>query len=81
MKVRKARGNLLNGRSKGNWKSRRSRQSKDERKGGRTVKTAAAAFFASMELLLLPKAPRLGDRLAPYPVAKVGTFIRIEKNQ
>ena len=49
--------------------------------GGRTVKTAASAFFAFMELLLLPKAPRLGDRLAPYPVAKVGTFIRIEKNQ
>ena len=81
MKVRKARGNLLNERSKGNWKSRRSRQSKDERKGGRTVKTARPPFFAPMELLLLPKAPRLGDRLAPYPVAKVGTFIRIEKNQ
>ena len=34
-----------------------------------------------MELLLLPKAPRLGDRLAPYPVAKVGPFIRIEKTK
>src|SRR5699024_7023761 len=48
MKVRKARGNLLNGRSKGNWKSRRSRQSKDERKGGRTMQTAAPALFAFM---------------------------------
>ena len=43
------------------------------------MKTAASAFFASMELLLLPKASRLGDRLAPYPVAKVGAFIRVEK--
>lgn len=50
MRVRRGSGNSLSGRSRGKQRGRRARQSKDA-KGERTVKTAAPALFAFIELL------------------------------
>ena len=58
---------MLNGRSKGNWKSRRSRQSKDERKGGRTVKTAASAFFCVYGIIASSEGPSAWRQACALP--------------
>ena len=58
---------MLNGRSKGNWKSRRSRQSKDERKGGRTVKTAASAFFCVYGIIASSEGPSAWRQTCALP--------------
>ena len=70
---------MPNGRSGGKRRSRRLKQSNNE-KGGRTVKTAPP-FLRLWDLFLLPGASRLGGGLSLHSVAEMGGFVAVKEKQ
>ena len=71
---------MSNGNSGGKSRDRRTTEGKDK-KGGRTVETAAPALLRLWGLLLLSGASRLRGRLPFHPISEVGAFISVKENQ